>query len=127
MYNYRGSDPEFEAKVRAALDHAIERLEEEARRRAYQGTLKPVFYRGEQCGEIQEYSDTLMIFLLKAHRPAVYRERYEFSGPAGGPIEFKAQPPPEENPLERVRSVLGILAEAGVIGPGADPGADPSA
>ena len=35
-----------------------------------------------------ESSDTLMMFLLKAHRPAVYRERprVEHSGPDGAAI-----------------------------------------
>jgi len=28
-------------------------------------------------GCIKEYSDTLLIFLLKAHRPKKYRERYD--------------------------------------------------
>ena len=37
---------------------------------------------------VREYSDTLLIFLLKSHRPGVYREtlRQEHSGPGGGPI-----------------------------------------
>jgi hypothetical protein len=35
-----------------------------------------------------EYSDTLLIFLLKGIRPEKYRERFEHSGPEGGPIEF---------------------------------------
>ena len=36
--------------------------------------MKPVFHKGEQCGVVREYSDTLMIFLLKARDPAKYRE-----------------------------------------------------
>lgn len=35
-------------------------------------------------------SDTLAIFLLKGLRPQIYRERFEHSGPNGGPIETKA-------------------------------------
>jgi hypothetical protein len=35
-------------------------------------------------GFIQEYSDTLLIFLLKGLRPEKYRERFEHSGPGKG-------------------------------------------
>lgn len=54
---------------------------------AYEGTLKPVYFKGEQCGEIREYSDTLMMFILKAKKPE-YRDRVqqEISGPDGKPV-----------------------------------------
>ena len=51
-------------------------MEAEARRRGVEGTLKPVFYKGEECGQVREYSDTLLIFLLKAHDPK-YRDRQQ--------------------------------------------------
>lgn len=57
-------------------EDAIELLEGEARRRAYEGTVKPVYYKGEQCGKIREYSDTLMMFILKAKKPE-YRDRLQ--------------------------------------------------
>ena len=40
---------------------------------------KPVFYHGEICGSVREYSDTAAIFLLKGRRPEVYRDRTETS------------------------------------------------
>ena len=55
----RGTPPEFED----ADEEVTETLEREATRRASKGTLKPVFYQGKVCGEIREYSDTLLIFL----------------------------------------------------------------
>lgn len=87
-YNRRDSDAKFAAAWDAALDRAVVQLEDEARRRAHDGTLKPVFYQGERCGQVREYSDTLLIFLLKAARPERYRERVsaELSGPGGGPL-----------------------------------------
>ena len=36
-----------------------------------------MFYKGAVCGHVRRYSDTLLMFLLKAHRPEKYRERYE--------------------------------------------------
>lgn len=67
-----------------ALDEALrsatiqaEQLESEAIRRAYEGVDKPVFYKGKECGAIREFSDTLMMFLLKGMMPAKYRDRTE--------------------------------------------------
>ena len=36
-----------------------------------------------------DYSDTLLIFLLKGLRPQKYRERYEHTGANGGPIAIQ--------------------------------------
>ena len=80
----------FAAAWDEALEVAIEMLELEARRRAEQGTLEPVFYQGEICGRVKKYSDTLLIFLLKAHRPEKYRDnvRSEITGPDGAAPEI---------------------------------------
>jgi len=74
-YNWRDENPEFAADWDEALEEATDALEAEARRRALDGVAKPVFYQGEECGTVQEYSDTLMTLLLKAHRPDKYKER----------------------------------------------------
>lgn len=65
-------------------------LEETAIDRAVNGWDEPVFHDGEECGTKRKYSPALMIFLLKAHSPERYRERYDIqqSGAGGGPIEF---------------------------------------
>lgn len=73
-YRTRDEDAEFEAAWEEALEIATEALELEARRRAEKGTLEPVFYQGVKSGTIRRYSDTLMIFLLKAHKPDKYRD-----------------------------------------------------
>ncbi|MDP2936788.1 MAG: hypothetical protein Q8O86_09895 [Dehalococcoidia bacterium] len=38
------------------------------------GTEKPVFQGGQQVGVVREYSDVLLIFLLKGARPEKYRD-----------------------------------------------------
>jgi len=88
-YDWKAEDPEFAADWQKALDIAADLLEEEAVRRAKEGTLKPVFQGGNLVGHIQEYSDTLMIFLLKGAKPKKYMDRLvqEVSGPGGGPIQ----------------------------------------
>jgi hypothetical protein len=89
MYRLRDEDIEFAAAWDEAVKLGTAALEDEAVRRAKDGTLKPVFYRGEKVGTIREYSDTLLIFLLKARDPDKYAERVkkEVTGPGGGPIQ----------------------------------------
>lgn len=55
---------------------------------------------------VRKYSDTLAIFLLKAHDPAKYREntRMELTGADGGPVEF--------TDTERAAKIAAILAAA---------------
>jgi len=95
-YDHRNRDEEFRAAWESALDQAVDALEAEARRRALDGTRKPVFYRGKRAGFVREYSDTLMIFLLKAHRPNKFRERVstEHSGEVKVVVEYADGDPP---------------------------------
>lgn len=69
-YSWRESDKTFAEAWDDALEIGTEKLETEATRRALEG------------------SDTLLIFLLKARRPKVYRERVstEVTGPDGQPL-----------------------------------------
>ena len=100
VYERRDSEPAFASAMADALEDATEDLELEARRRAHEGLRRVKFHAGEpimvptygpdgqplmsEDGEPvlvpyveHEYSDTLMMFLLKAHRPERYRERVE--------------------------------------------------
>lgn len=79
-YNLRESDDEFRAAWEVSLDQASDRLEKEALRRGHDGVKKPVFQGKELVGYIREYSDTLLIFMLKGNRPDKFRERYDVTG-----------------------------------------------
>ena len=49
---------------------AADILEDEVDRRAVEGVEKPVgWHKGKPGGYVREYSDTLLIFLLKGDRP----------------------------------------------------------
>ena len=52
-------------------------LEPEAIRRTVEGVEKPVYHQGRQVGTVREYSDTLLIFLLKGWKSERYTERRE--------------------------------------------------
>lgn len=83
VYEVRESDPAFAAAWADAIEEATDALEREAIRRATKGLKrhKRTFYRGvEVADDVEtEYSDTLLMFLMKARRPDVYRERYDHS------------------------------------------------
>lgn len=75
LANHRAVDETLEDDIKAAKQDFVDRAEAELARRAVEGLIKPVFYRGERVdnGEIREYSDQLLIALLKRHVPE-YRD-----------------------------------------------------
>ena len=78
FYVHRRQDPLFAQKWEETIQQAMDTvLEPEAIRRAVDGVDKAVFYRGEQVGVQREYSDTLLIFLLKGWKADRYKERSE--------------------------------------------------
>lgn len=119
VYEWKRDDSSFAAAWDDALEQAADVMEREALRRAVEGTrrlkfdrsgkpiLIPVFgpdgrpvYRVDSDGNTtdqlemapyieNEYSDTLLIFLLKGARPEKYRERNEITGSGGGPIVIR--------------------------------------
>lgn len=92
---------DFQEAWDSALEVACDALEAEARRRAYEGVKRKKFDKGEPVIDPEtgqqyieyEYSDTMLIFLMKACRPDKYRERYdhkhEVTGKGGGPIKHE--------------------------------------
>jgi hypothetical protein len=92
-YWWLETDEGYAKRFKDADDQVTEALEAEAKRRAHVGVSEPVFYKGEAVGTIQKYSDTLLIFLLKARRPDVYRERFDhtLAGPDGAPLVVRWQ------------------------------------
>lgn len=96
VYAQRKTDPAFANAWAEALDGAADVLEAEAWRRAVKGTKreKGVYYEGKEIARevIREYSDTLLIFLLKGARPEKYRERSEVRHTTE-PIDWEKVPP----------------------------------
>ncbi len=96
-YEWLRKDPDYAHATAVAWERAADALEAEAARRAFEGTIKPIYHGGKRATDIEtdeegrvvrdkngkpigipasvrEYSDTLLIFLLKGRRPHVYRE-----------------------------------------------------
>jgi len=78
VYAWRKRDPAFalawDETLQAAMDTV---LEPEAIRRAVEGSERGIWYQGERVGVEREYSDTLLIFLLKGWNPDRYKDRRE--------------------------------------------------
>lgn len=90
-YDWMRDDEVYREAFAEVKEMGIELLEVEAIRRARDGWDEPVFYKGEKTGVTRKHSDTLLIFMLKAARPGVYKERVgmEHSGPDGGPMRHE--------------------------------------
>ena len=80
-YRWLNTDPEYPALFSAAMDEAVDRLEQEARRRATVGQRKLKFCNGKAVIDPDtgkpyveyDYSDTLLMFLLNGARPEKYK------------------------------------------------------
>ncbi len=90
MYERRAIDPELAKAWDDAVEQATDALEKEARRRALDGVDKPIYFQGKKVDLIKEYSDPLLMFMLRGHRPAKYRETAQ------------ALPPPDKAPTLNV-------------------------
>lgn len=76
--NARENDPEFARAFQEAEQCVLEKLEREAMRRAVEGTVirSRKFWHGQLVGEDirTEYSDNLLMMLLRAKAPSTYRD-----------------------------------------------------
>jgi hypothetical protein len=96
LYEWREADPELAAAWDDALEAGTEVLEDVALRRAKDGVAEPRFYEGRLCGHVQKYSDTLLIFLLKARRPWKYADKAQTEH--SGTLEVRWMEPGEKPP-----------------------------
>jgi len=89
VYELRKADPAFASAWEDAEEIAADRLEEEARRRAVEGTEEPLVSAGklvrDDSGQpimVRRYSDNLLLALMKAHRPPRRERSVRFVLPA---------------------------------------------
>lgn len=93
VYQVRNEDLKFAREWDDAISASVEVAEGELYRRGVKGVRKPVYQSGKLVGHIQEYSDACLIFLLKCHKPSVYRDvvRQEHAGVPGQPVIVRGQ------------------------------------
>lgn len=102
IYGERDKDPDFAEGWERALKIGVGALEDEAHRRAFKGVMKITKF-----GSYLEYSDTLAIFLLKAHCPDKYMDkvRSELTGANGEPLNLTE---------DQISAKLAAIMQAGI-------------
>jgi hypothetical protein len=113
VYNERERNDGFAERWADIDEVVIESLEEEALRRARDGVEEPLVSAGKLVTTVRRFDSSLLMFLLKAKRPHIYRERVDIahSGEVkGGKVVFVA---PDAD--EKRAGVAAILAEAGAV------------
>ena len=83
-------DPDYKRAFEEAENRAVDRMADEAHRRAVEGNDEPIVYQGEiqrkldadgkPTGEpetVRRYSDNLLMFLMKGARPEKYRDTWK--------------------------------------------------
>lgn len=87
-YDHKKADENFARLWDETIEAVSDEMEREAYRRAVQGTIKPVYYKGEKVGEIREFSDSLLQFMLKGNRPEKFRERFDIDQNIKGHLDI---------------------------------------
>lgn len=83
------ADPDYAERFRATEQKSARTLEDEAVRRAHEGLRKAVRYKGRIVGYETEYSDTLLLALLKATNPEKFKDRSSVENNHKGEITVK--------------------------------------
>lgn len=125
-YTWRKDIPDFADAWDEAMRAGVTALEDEAHRRAFEGVDKPLTHQGRfthltdgdgnvlrdaegrpLVASVKEYSDTLAIFLLKAHAPEKYRENSR--------VELAGNLAVTNMSEDEIRAELAALVSAGVV------------
>lgn len=82
LYRIRRQDAEFAEAWDEAAAMGVMALEDEMRRRAFEGVEEPVIYKGKIAKDengvplvMRKYSDNLLMFALKGAKPDKYRDK----------------------------------------------------
>jgi hypothetical protein len=111
VYDWRDADFQFAEAWAEAVERGVDALEDEATRRAKDGTEEPVFYQGVECGSVRKFSDTLTIFLLKGRRPDKFKDRVAntLSAPDGGAVQIDNRDSNAQREIERLQQEIASL------------------
>ena len=107
VYERRDNDEVFARSMRTALINSKDVLVYEAVRRAKDGVRRPIYQGKAHVGYVRDYSDSLLMFLIKKRDPS-YRDSVKVAHAAhdGGPL-----PETESvNVLERIATYTAAIA-----------------
>lgn len=105
LYKRKNEDPGFAEQWATAIDRFADTLEEAARLRAVEGTDKGIYHQGELVATEKQYSDSLLLAMLRAKRKEYGdKSKIELTGADGGALKV------EESPTAIARSIAFALA-----------------
>lgn len=109
LYDKRERDPEFATRWANALETYADVVEAEVHRRAIEGTDKGIWHQGQLVGTERQFSDALLLALVKAKRAREFgdKSKLELTGADGGAVKV------ETSPLDLARRI-GVLLSAGL-------------
>jgi len=120
VYELRKADPTFASAWQDAEEIAVDRLEDQARRRALEGVPEPLVSGGKLVRDaegqpitIRRYSDNLLLALIRAHRPPRRERAVPFQLPvlhsaadaAAAIISYQSRPPSPPARLRRAKQL----------------------
>lgn len=92
VYDWLRKDIKFKIEFENAYAIGVNLLVDEAQRRAYHGTMVPIYHGGIIVGYNLEYSDRLLEFMLKSQKRDVFGDKTEVYGSGeGGEIKFQVK------------------------------------
>lgn len=81
-------DPIYQERFKSAEKAYCDALTAEAVRRAIVGVERPIFQGGREVGRVREFSDALLMFLMKGAMPGLYRENVKAPDPDAPPLDL---------------------------------------
>jgi hypothetical protein len=109
-YRWLNQSPAYREAFAVAKEEVADLLEAEAYRRAVEGVERPVgWYKGQAGGSVREYSDTLLIFLLKGLRPEKYGDRVQMRGALAN-LDLNLLPDEAIDRIANGEPVMAVLA-----------------
>jgi hypothetical protein len=120
LYHYRRDHEDFAKEWGDAETVAAELLIDEATRRAVEGVDKPIVYKGEVVGYEKEYSDQLLMCLLRAKRPDQFGNNVQVSGAISHAIGVAILPMRAASIEEWERAALDVSVNQRLLTPPKD-------
>lgn len=115
-YTERQRNEDFALAWADVEERSTERMEAEAYRRAVVGVTTPMVSAGKHVTDVQNYSDRLLEFMLKARRPDKYRDRVDVNH--AGSIEKRVKvdlAKLSDDELEALEQIAGKLEEPAAV------------
>jgi len=86
VHRQKRKNGSFKRQFEDAVEHAIDKMEKEAHRRAVKGVIKKKFFQGRVCGLEREFSDGLLEFLLRGNREKFKSQTHKLIGDITRPL-----------------------------------------